>query len=240
MAIERHRGRDDEGGQQCLEQRTNPKAPRKHFATWTTTAELPDDSTLWNGVLEHLPFEGDELVPNTKGKPRGDSDFSGDRRLWFNAGFTGEAAARRVACDGPGREYSAPGIAPDEFATISSSPAGLRRQRKEDLQLRLATEILPPDRRAETIRSTSAIFVNRGSASYDSVFAPGRGVWRSDVVAELRERFIGRPEVDGAVFLEKLATQFTAPATTRSYSWPSSCAGRCYPSNNQGERKKRV
>ncbi|MEK6312561.1 MAG: hypothetical protein V4755_17845, partial [Curtobacterium sp.] len=151
---------------------------------------------MWNGVLERIPLEGDELAPNTKGKPLGDSDFFWGSSTMVNAGFMEKPRRGEWRVTDLVREYIAPGIATDEFGRIlNARQRDFDRQRKEDLQLRLATEIVPPDRRAETIRSTSALFVDRGLRQLDSVFAPGRGVWRSVVVAELRVRFIGRPEV---------------------------------------------
>ncbi len=195
---------------------------------------------VWNGVLERIPLEGDELAPNTKGKPLGDSDFFWGSSTMVNAGFMEKPRRGEWRVTDLGREYSAPGIAPDEFATIlNARQRDFDRQRKEDLQLRLATEILPPDRRAETIRSTSALFVDRGLRQLDSAFAPGRGVWRSDVVAELRERFIGRPEVDGAVFLEKLATQFDGASDDAKLLMAELLCWQVLPLEQPGERKKR-
>ncbi|MCM3504888.1 AAA family ATPase [Curtobacterium sp. ODYSSEY 48 V2] len=195
---------------------------------------------MWNGVLERIPLEGDELAPNTKGKPLGDSDFFWGSSTMVNAGFMEKPRRGEWRVTDLGREYSAPGIAPDEFATIlNARQRDFDRQRKEDLQLRLATEILPPDRRAETIRSTSALFVDRGLRQLDSAFAPGRGVWRSDVVAELRERFIGRPEVDGAVFLEKLATQFDGASDDAKLLMAELLCWQVLPLEQPGERKKR-
>ncbi len=42
---------------------------------------------VWNGVLERIPLEADELAPNTKGKPLGDSDFFWGSSTMVNAGF---------------------------------------------------------------------------------------------------------------------------------------------------------
>jgi len=195
---------------------------------------------VWNGVLARVPLEGDELAPDLQGKPVGDSDFFWGSSTMVNAGFMEKPRRGEWRVTDLGREYSAPGIAPDEFGTIlNARQRDFNRQRKEDLQLRLATEIVPPDWRAETIRSTSAIFVDRGLRQLDSVFAPGRGVWRSDVVAELRERFIGRPEVDGAVFLEKLATQFDGASDDAKLLMSELLCWQVLPLEQPGERKKR-
>lgn len=195
---------------------------------------------VWNGVLERIPLEGDELASNSDGKPLGNSDFFWGSSTMVNAGFMEKPRRGEWRVTELGREYSAPGIAPDEFGTVlNARQRDFDRQRKEDLQLRLATEIVPPDRRAETVRTTSALFVDRGLRQLDSVFAPGRGVWRSDVAAELRERFIGRPEVDGAVFLEKLATQFDGASDDAKLLMAELLCWQVLPLEQPGERKKR-
>lgn len=195
---------------------------------------------VWNGVLERIPLEGEELAPNTKGKPVGDSDFFWGSSTMVNAGFMEKPRRGEWRVTDLGRDHSASGVSIEEFgAVLNARQRDFDRQRKEDLQLRLATEIVPPDWRAETIRSTAAIFVDRGLRQLDSVFAPGRGVWRGDVVAELRERFIGRPEVDGAVFLEKLATQFEGASDDAKLLMAELLCWQVLPLEQPGERKKR-
>jgi 5-methylcytosine-specific restriction protein B len=195
---------------------------------------------VWNAVLERIPLEEEELAPNTKGDPVGDSDFFWGSSTMVNAGFMEKPKRGEWRVTDVGREFSADAVAVEDFGTaLNARQREFDRRRKADLQLRLATEIVPPDWRAETIRSTSAIFVDRGLRQLDSVFAPGRGVWRSDVVAELRERFIGRPEVDGHVFLEKLATQFDGASDDAKLLMAELLCWQVLPLEQPGERKKR-
>jgi 5-methylcytosine-specific restriction protein B len=195
---------------------------------------------VWNAVLERVPLEGDELAPDSQGKPVGDSDFFWGSSTMVNAGFMEKPRRGEWRVTDVGREFSADAVAVEDFGTaLNARQREFDRRRKADLQLRVATEIVPPDWRAETIRSTSAIFVDRGLRQLDSVFAPGRGVWRNEVVAELRERFIGRPEVDGAVFLEKLATQFDGASDDAKLLMAELLCWQVLPLEQPGERKKR-
>jgi 5-methylcytosine-specific restriction protein B len=195
---------------------------------------------VWNAVLERIPLEDEELAPNTKGKPVGDSDFFWGSSTMVNAGFMEKPRRGEWRVTDLGRQHSASDVPIEEFgAVLNTRQRDFDRQRKADLQLRLATEIVPPDWRAETIRSTSAIFVDRGLRQLDSVFAPGRGVWRNEVVAELRERFIGRPEVNGDVFLEKLTTQFDGASDDAKLLMAELLCWQVLPLEQPGERKKR-
>jgi len=195
---------------------------------------------VWNAVLERIPLEDEELAPNTKGKPVGDSDFFWGSSTMVNAGFMEKPRRGEWRVTDLGRQHSASDVPIEDFgAVLNTRQRDFDRRRKADLQLRLATEIVPPDWRAETIRSTSAIFVDRGLRQLDSVFAPGRGVWREENVAELRERFIGRPEVDGAVFLEKLETQFDGASDEAKLLMAELLCWQVLPLEQPGERKKR-
>lgn len=195
---------------------------------------------VWDHVRSTLPLEGDELTPSTKGKPVGDSDFFWGSSTMVNAGFLEKPRRGEWRVTDLGRQYSGSDVEIDEFGTVlNARQREFDRQRKEDLELRLATEIVPPDGSADTIRTTSALFVDRGLRQLDSVFAPGRGVWRAEVVAELRDRFIGRPEVDGAVFLEKLAMQFDGATDDAKLLMAELLCWQVLPLEQPGERKKR-
>jgi MoxR-like ATPase len=201
------------------------------------SARRPD---VWNHVLSVWPLEGDELKPNSKGKPLGDSDFFWGSAGLVNAGFMEKPKRGEWLVTEEGREHSAPQRALEEFgARLSVRQREFERRKKEDFALRLATEIVAPNRQAEAIRATSEIFVNRGLRSLDSVFAPGRAVWRADVIAELRERFIGRPDVPGAGFLDKVAVQFDGASDDAKLLMAELLCWQILPLEQPGERKKR-
>lgn len=195
---------------------------------------------VWDAVSAKHPLEDDELTPNSKGKPVGDSDFFWGSSTMVNAGFMEKPRRGEWHVTDLGREYGDLDRPIEDFgAALNARQRDYDRHRKEDLELRLATEIIPPDQRAEAIRATSALFVDRGLRQLDSVFAPGRGVWRSDVLVELRERFIGRPEVEGALFLDKLATQFDGASDDAMLLMSELLCWQVLPLEQPGERKKR-
>ena len=195
---------------------------------------------VWDHVRTVRPLENEELTPNTKGKPVGNSDFFWGSSTMVNAGFMEKPRRGEWRVTDLGRDHSSAEVSLDDFVRVlNARQRDFDRQRKENLQLRLETEIVPPDWRAETIRSTSALFVDRGLRQLDSVFAPGRGLWRGDVISELRERFIGRPEVDGAVFLEKLGTQFDGATDDAKLLMAELLCWQVLPLEQPGERKKR-
>ncbi|TCK63142.1 AAA family ATPase [Curtobacterium sp. PhB136] len=195
---------------------------------------------VWDAVRAEVPLQGEELQPNSKGKPLGDSDFFWGSATLVNAGFLEKPKRGEWHVTDLGREYLSPEITLDEFGTaLNDRQREFERAKREDLELRLETEIVPPDARAELIRTASSIFVGRGLRSLDSVFAPGRAVWRADVTAELRQRFVNRPEVDGAVFLEKLATQFDGASDDAKLLMAELLCWQVLPLEQPGERKKR-
>ncbi len=195
---------------------------------------------VWDAVVAEVPLDNEELQPNSKGKPLGNSDFFWGSATLVNAGFMEKPKRGEWHVTDLGREYSAPHVSLEQFGSaLSERQREFDRAKKHDLELRLASEIVPPNWRAEVIRTTSRLFVDRGLRALDSVFAPGRDVWRGEVVAELRQRFIGRPDVDGAVFLEKLGAQFDGASDDAKLLMAELLCWQVLPLEQPGERKKR-
>jgi len=62
---------------------------------------------------------------------------------------------------------------------------------------------------APTVEEAGRTVIDAGLGRHDSAFTPGRAIWTSDHVAELKRLFVDRPDVTGLSFDEKLAVQLT-------------------------------
>ena len=62
---------------------------------------------------------------------------------------------------------------------------------------------------AETVYAAAEAWVERALRSDDSLFTPGRRIWRSEWLDELHRRFLNRPDVSEDSFLDKLERQLT-------------------------------
>ena len=60
---------------------------------------------------------------------------------------------------------------------------------------------------AEKVYEAASLWVDRALRTDDSLFTPGKPIWTSQWLEELRERFLDRPDVPGDSFLEKLQRQ---------------------------------
>ena len=60
---------------------------------------------------------------------------------------------------------------------------------------------------AEAVYTAAAAWVDRGLRTDDSLFTPGRPIWRTEWLDELRRRFLDRPDESGDAFLVKLERQ---------------------------------
>lgn len=78
---------------------------------------------------------------------------------------------------------------------------------REQKQEQLSTTIVAVDKDEEAIRLAALPFVERGLQEGDSVFAPGRAVWGSGPVSELRSVFVDAPDPESGNFVDKLKLQ---------------------------------
>ena len=60
---------------------------------------------------------------------------------------------------------------------------------------------------AEKVYEAAALWVDRALRNDDSLFTPGKPIWTSKGLGELRERFLDRPDESSDSFLEKLRRQ---------------------------------
>jgi 5-methylcytosine-specific restriction protein B len=195
---------------------------------------------VWQASRTRVPLEGEELEPNQHGKPQGESDFFWGSAGLVHAGFLTKPVRGEWHVTDDGRRASADGVPFEQFRDgLNDRQRAFQRILREDKETRLRTEIVPPDGRAELIRTTSQLFVERGLRALDSVFAPGRQVWRTEVVAELEQRFLGQPDAPGADFLEKLAWQFDDASDDAKLLMAELIGWQVLPLQNPGEKKKR-
>lgn len=193
---------------------------------------------VWENVLDRIPLENEELSLNSKHRPHGESDFLWGTTALVHAGFMTKQnrGEWRLTADGA----RAAGFELDSFAALlNERERAFQREQGRDRSLRLATEIMPPDARAETIRAVSGLFVERGLRQLDSVFAPGREVWRPEVLSEVERLFLKQPEVEGDDFLAKLGTQFRRASDDAKLFMAELICWQLLPLQTPGERKKR-
>lgn len=196
---------------------------------------------VWDAARTRVPLEGEELEPNQHGKPQGESDFFWGSAGLVHAGFMTKPVRGEWHLTDNGRRASADDVPFEQFRDeLNDRQRAFQRVLREDRETRLRTEIVPPDGRADLVRTTSQLFVERGLRALDSVFAPGRRVWRADVVAELEQRFLGQPDAAGADFLEKLAWQFDGASDDAKLLMAELIGWQVLPLQNPGEKKKRL
>ncbi|MDK8171276.1 AAA family ATPase [Curtobacterium citreum] len=195
---------------------------------------------VWEHVESRVPLGDDEQQFNTAGQPQGQSDFLWGTTALVHAGFMEKPRRGEWTVTDAGRAIIQPEVSLEEFGReLSDRRRAFQRAQRDDLELRLRSEIVPPDSRAETIRMTEQLFVERGLRDLDSVFAPGRAVWRAEVAAELREHFLEQPEIDGDDFLSKLRNQFSAASDDARLLMAEIICWQILPLQTPGERKKR-
>ena len=65
---------------------------------------------------------------------------------------------------------------------------------------------------AEKVYEAAALWVDRALRTDDSLFTPGKPIWTSEWLRELRERFLDRPDEGEGNFYQKLRTQLSESA----------------------------
>ncbi len=195
---------------------------------------------VWDAVQERIPLEGEELELNQRGNPQANSDFFWGSAGLVQAGYMSKPARGEWHVTEEGRRVSAASVSSEQFRDeLNNRQRAFQRALREDRETRLRSEIVAPDGRAELVRSISAMFVGRGLRDLDSVFAPGRAVWRQSVVAEVERCFTSQPDVAGDDFLNKLGRQFEGSSDDAKLLMAELICWQILPLQNPGERKKR-
>ena len=196
---------------------------------------------VWEHVESRVPLGNDEQQLNTAGQPQGQSDFLWGTTALVHAGFMEKPRRGEWTVTDAGRAVIRPEVSLAEFGRqLSDRRRAFQRAQRDDLELRLRSEIVPPDNRAGAIRATEQLFVERGLRDLDSVFAPGRTVWRAEIAAELRTHFLEQPEIEGDDFLSKLRNQFSNASDDARLLMAEVICWQILPLQTPGERKKRA
>lgn len=195
---------------------------------------------VWNAAQARVPLDGDETELNSKSEPNGAADFFWGSTALVGAGYLEKRNRGEWTVTRQGAEASTTTTSGGEFL------AEVNRQRRdaalaahEDEAAALSSMVLPAYPGAVTVRKTLDVFVEQGLRGLDSVFAPGRDVWRAEVADEVHRRFVGRPEVAGADFLEKLGEQFSDASDDAKLLMAELICWQLLPLSTPGENKKR-
>ncbi|WP_336697141.1 winged helix-turn-helix domain-containing protein [Curtobacterium sp. USHLN213] len=145
---------------------------------------------VWEHVRALVPLEGEERELNGSGDTQGQSDFLWGTTALVHAGFMEKPRPGEWVVTDEGRAIARPELSLEAFgAALNERERAFQQAQREDLALRLRTEIVPPDWRADVIRTKERLFVERGLRALDSVFAPGRsGLLSSQLTREFRPR----------------------------------------------------
>lgn len=165
-------------------------------------------SDLWEQVTAELPLTEREAAETASGRARGAADW-----IWRSVNLV--KAGWLVKNGRGGWEITPDGRAalaehPDAEGFNQAAVEGYyawQSARDEERTRMLAHGIVPADDDQEKIVATARLFVERGLRDLDSVFAPGRRVWRSEVTRELIDRFVASDGSVGSNFVEKVAHQ---------------------------------
>ena len=76
---------------------------------------------------------------------------------------------------------------------------------------------------AEAVYAAAQQWVDCALRKDDSLFTPGKPIWTSRWLGELRERALDRPDVAGDSFSEKLQRQLTNSPLRSTNSWGKCC-----------------
>jgi 5-methylcytosine-specific restriction protein B len=217
---------------------------RRAFETLRVMSESPDGRGtrlgIWAAVEQRVPLLPEETEKTSqKNQPRGftNDTFASDDLV--NAGYLVKVERGLWEITEEGRAAIADGILDGFYDEVLQRSRAVRAERKESRQEALASTIVAPNERSANIRKVSQTFVDRGLRHLDSVFAPGRGVWRAEVVAELIETFVGQPLVEGDDFGSKLAEQLKDSSDDAKLLMAEVAAWQVLPLQSPGELKKR-
>ena len=91
----------------------------------------------------------------------------------------------------------------------------------------------------EAVYAAAESWVERGLRSDDSMFTPGRPIWTSERLDELRRRFLDNPDVSGDNTMNKLERQLgSATAEACQLMAEVMYVHLLVPSNMKGARKR--
>lgn len=196
---------------------------------------------IWQAVVSRVPLEGDETEPTASSSmPRGEKNFQWSSAALVNAGYLIKAARGEWAITEAGRTalIDLPNAGPF-FEAVQELSHAYQRDRLARREVAMETTIVAPILEAEAIRRVITLFVERGLRAGESVFSPGRPVWRGEVARELVRLVVDQPDVQGENFLAKLGSQLADASEDAKLLMAELVAWQVIPLQTPGEAKKR-
>jgi 5-methylcytosine-specific restriction protein B len=218
---------------------------RRVYETIRALVEAPQGrasrSEVWARAIERVPLEGDEFETSPSSpSPRGEKNFNWSSDELVKAGYLVKVGRGDWAVTDTGRSAFSEETDPVLFSNrVRDLYSDYISARNESIQLAMSESILPPDASAEAIRKTARLFVQRGLRDLDSVFSPGRHVWRQPVVSALANRILSQPDAVGDGFGEKLDSQLEGASDDEKLLMAEVVAWQLLPLQTPGEQKKR-
>lgn len=166
-------------------------------------------NSVWEAVIDAFPLSEREQNLNSNGDMKGKTDWLFATSDLTTLGWMAKDGAGGWSVTDAGREALT--MYPDAGGFRKAAREGYAAVKAENDAAKLSilsTAIVPASPEQETVVATAKLFVERGLAELDSVFAPGRGVWNASVAAELVDRFVNAPDAAGGSFTEKMSGQF--------------------------------
>ncbi|MBM6622123.1 AAA family ATPase [Micrococcaceae bacterium RIT802] len=159
-------------------------------------------------VFSQVPEEGSESTQLKDGLSRGESNLMWSSVDLVKAGWLEKSGTGVWKATAPGvhalEDYpDAQGLVAEARNRYNAWSALTSRQKQEQL----STTIVAVDKNEEVVRQAALPFVERGLRAGDSVFSPGRPVWQSGSVDDLRSVFVDAPDPESGNFVDKLKVQ---------------------------------
>lgn len=196
---------------------------------------------VWTQAILRIPLEADELETSPSSpSPRGEKNFNWSSDELVKAGYLIKVGRGDWMVTDTGRDAFLAESDPTEFSNrVREAYAQYIKVRHDSQQLAMGESILAPDASAESIRRTGRLFIERGLRDLDSVFSPGRQVWRRPIVTSLANRILSQPDVAGDSFGEKLDLQLEGASDDEKLLMAEVVAWQLLPLQSPGEQKKR-
>ena len=218
---------------------------RHALETLRVLAESPEGRGtrlgVWETVSERIPENSVEAQKTTRSaRSRGFTNYTFASSQLVAAGLLQKVERGLWEITEAGRAAIADGDAEEFYREVVRRSREVKAQRAESRQDMLANTIVAPNERSSNIRTVSRSFVEGGLRDLDSVFVPGRAVWRAGVVAELIETFVGQPDIEGEDFGAKLTEQLKHTGDDAKLLMAEIVAWQVLPLRSPGELKKRA
>ncbi len=163
---------------------------------------------LWEQVVARYPMSPKEAELVRTGGSKGQTDWEFTTAWYVKAGWLlkNGTAGWSITPEGVLALDTWP-TPEDMFREGQTRYRTWSKTRDNEKVTALRTRILPQDSGQEEVLRAAQLFVDRGLAGGESVFAAGRLIWTAEVASELVSRFVESDGVEGDGFLGKVAAQ---------------------------------